>query len=422
MIQLIRRNKNFRFLFLGRLITNMGDSLYTIASMWLVFQLSHNTFYSGVAGFLTELPSILAIFIGPIIDRINVKKVLIVSEISQCILVSLIPILHYMDLLSVTSVLIIMPLASIFVQLTYPSESVLLPNTVNEEELVPANSAMSFAYQGTSLIFNSLAGLLIVITGAINIFVIDVFSFLIAACLFNLIKIHSTNLSGIGTTEENNVKNVLNNYRQNLKEGIKYVFIPTVFKLYSPAILTNFAFSATYAVLPAFSDKIGGAKYYGLFMAALTGGALIGAIFAHKLSKIFTMGKILVMTNFITGLLWFGAYLCAFYSPLLGLVLLVFAGIPFGIKNVLSSSMLQKLIPNQIRGRVTTVIGSMIQLAMPLGALVGGWLATFIAAEWILYVNGFLFMLISIYWWLSREIISLPTIETINMIPLEKSA
>ncbi|MZE66935.1 MFS transporter, partial [Bacillus anthracis] len=46
----ILKNRNFLLLFLGRIFTNIGDSLYYVAAMWLVYKLSGNPFYSGLAG------------------------------------------------------------------------------------------------------------------------------------------------------------------------------------------------------------------------------------------------------------------------------------------------------------------------------------------------------------------------------------
>ncbi|GAY74654.1 MFS general substrate transporter [Sporolactobacillus inulinus] len=50
-MNLLTQNRNFRLLFSARLITNIGDSVYFIAAMWLVYQLSGSSFFSGLAGF-----------------------------------------------------------------------------------------------------------------------------------------------------------------------------------------------------------------------------------------------------------------------------------------------------------------------------------------------------------------------------------
>lgn len=68
-MNLLWKNKNFLILFLGRMITNIGDSLYYVASMWLVYQLGGSSFYSGIAGFLILLPMGLQFLTGPFVDR-----------------------------------------------------------------------------------------------------------------------------------------------------------------------------------------------------------------------------------------------------------------------------------------------------------------------------------------------------------------
>ncbi|PGC46208.1 MFS transporter, partial [Bacillus wiedmannii] len=92
----------------------IGDSLYFIAATWLAYDLGGSIFYSGLAGFLTLLPEMFAFLIGPIIDRSNLKKILVITSLMQFILILIIPILYISDLLTVTGVLIIMPLVSLF--------------------------------------------------------------------------------------------------------------------------------------------------------------------------------------------------------------------------------------------------------------------------------------------------------------------
>lgn len=52
----ILKNRNFLLLFVGRILTNIGDSLYAVAAMWLVYDLGGSTLYTGLAGFLSILP------------------------------------------------------------------------------------------------------------------------------------------------------------------------------------------------------------------------------------------------------------------------------------------------------------------------------------------------------------------------------
>ena len=99
------KNKDFIILFLGRLITNFGDSIYLIATMLLVFSLSGSTFYTGLALFLTSSTAIVQIILSPILNRINMKKFLIVTQIIQGVLLLFIPYLHITGNLKVYHVL-----------------------------------------------------------------------------------------------------------------------------------------------------------------------------------------------------------------------------------------------------------------------------------------------------------------------------
>ena len=63
------KNSHFTKLFLGRIVSNIGDSMYAIAAMWLVYELSNSAFYTGLAGFLTRIPNVFQFLAGPLIDR-----------------------------------------------------------------------------------------------------------------------------------------------------------------------------------------------------------------------------------------------------------------------------------------------------------------------------------------------------------------
>ncbi|WP_308737383.1 hypothetical protein [Paenibacillus sp. PCH8] len=69
----IFKNKNFTLMFFGRILTNIGDSLYAVSAMWLVYNLGGSSFYTGLAGFLSILPKIIQLLSGPMIDRIPIR-------------------------------------------------------------------------------------------------------------------------------------------------------------------------------------------------------------------------------------------------------------------------------------------------------------------------------------------------------------
>lgn len=131
----ILKNKNFLLLLLGRIVTNIGDSIYYVAAMWLVYSLGGNAFYSGLAGFLTLLPMALQFITGPFVDRWPVKRTLIITQVLQAFLILIIPITYYYDALTVQIILIVMPVVAFIEQFAYPSQSKALPVILTKQGL-----------------------------------------------------------------------------------------------------------------------------------------------------------------------------------------------------------------------------------------------------------------------------------------------
>ncbi len=64
-------------------MTNAGDSLYTVAVLWLVFDLSGSTVLTGIANSLLLLPWLLQILAGPVVDRLPLKPLLVGSLVAS---------------------------------------------------------------------------------------------------------------------------------------------------------------------------------------------------------------------------------------------------------------------------------------------------------------------------------------------------
>ncbi|MCO7125926.1 MFS transporter [Sporolactobacillus shoreicorticis] len=269
----LMRNKNFSILLIGRLITNIGDSMYYIAAMWLVYKLGGSAFYSGLAGFLTMVPQALQFIVGPIIDRYSIRKLLVITQLFQALLLSIIPIAFFFHMLSVTLILIIMPLAAFLNQFSFPAESALIPKILPKEHRVTANSLMSVAQQGTDAAFNAVSGAFVAFAGAITLYTADIVTFIIAASLFAALNL-SGNQSG-NTPQSLGMQT--KHYFTDLKEGFQIVLHSVLGKMLVASAITNFVFGAMMASLPAYSDSLGGSEIYGFLLAGMSIGSLTGA-------------------------------------------------------------------------------------------------------------------------------------------------
>ncbi|NUC17735.1 MFS transporter [Bacillus mycoides] len=407
----VLKNRNFLLLFLGRIFTNIGDSLYYVAAMWLVYELSGNPFYSGLAGFLTLLPSALQFLTGPFVDRWSIKNTLVITQVLQCILILIIPITHYFDLLTVQLLLIIMPIVAFIEQFAYPAQSKALPLLLNKTQLLKGNSLFSFAYQGIDLICTTLSGILVALLGAITLYVIDSFTFAITALLFILLKIPKQTETNVDFPAESNKSFSVKQYFSELKEGFSIVFRSLMRVFLIGSVVANFSIGMTMAILPSFADSLGGVKLYGFFLAAISAGSLIGALFSSWVGK-HNISHVSIISFATSAFFWFLSTFVPFQW--LSIFLFGLAWIPIGAINVLFATISQMATPNQYLGRINSVMRSMGTIAMPFGSLIGGYTANVYSSQLIFALASIGILFISIVWLLHPKLRSLPKADEIK--------
>ncbi|MCC2505920.1 MFS transporter [Bacillus thuringiensis] len=399
----ILKNRNFVLLFLGRIFTNIGDSLYYVAAMWLVYKLSDNPFYSGLAGFLTLLPSALQFLTGPFVDRWSIKNTLVITQVLQCILILIIPITHYFDLLTVQLLLIIMPIVAFIEQFAYPAQSKALPLLLHKTQLLKGNSLFSFAYQGIDLICTTLSGILVALLGAITLYVIDSFTFAITALLFVSLKMPQQTESDTTLSTKQ--------YFSDLKEGFSIVFRSLMGVFLIGSVVANFSIGMMMAILPSFTDSLGGVKLYGFFLAAISAGSLIGALFSSWVGK-HSVGRVSIISFANSAFFWFLSTIVPFQW--LSILLFGLAWIPIGATNILFATIGQIVIPNQYLGRINSVTRSMGTIAMPFGSLIGGYTANVYSSQLIFALASIGILFISLVWLLHPKLRALPKADEIT--------
>ncbi|MGG1595076.1 MFS transporter [Terribacillus saccharophilus] len=404
----ILKQRNYGLLFSGRIVTNIGDSIYFIAAMWLVYDLSGSAFYSGLAGFLTQIPNVLQFLIGPLVDRWPIRATLLWTQALQAVLILIIPLAAWLDFLSVTLVLIIMPILTSIDAFAYPTETKALPIVLKKEELPAGNALFSFAYQGVDLIFNAIAGVMIAFFGVTLLFIIDSLTFCLAFLLFSFLRIPHQKAQ---TKTSDTARTALNSYFTELKEGLKILFTTILSAALMGAVLCNLAIGAAMAVMPAFADERQGPAVYGLYLAAMSCGALVGALLAASFSKL-PIGKATILTMFLASAIWAAAV----FAPWtwLSVVLFGLAWVPVGCINVTFATMLQTLLPVSLIGRVTSASASFSTIAMPLGSLAGGYAATLIPVAWVFCAAGIGLALLSVTWLLYPKLRKLGPLASLS--------
>ncbi|EGF85703.1 MFS transporter [Gemella haemolysans] len=401
------KNKNFSILLFGRLITNFGDSIYSIATLTLIYSLTKSTFYSGITLFLISFTAILQIFISPIISKFDVKKFLIISQLIQAIILLVITYLIFINKLHITTLIIFIVCISFINQIVYPIQLALLPKIVRQEDLVKVNSLFSITYQGSDALFNSIGGFIITIFGTIYAFIINSLTFFINSVLFIFLSSDLSKNEKTITTQEN--------YLSKLSNGIKIWNTPLLKPLLIGIIIINFSTSSLLTILPEYSET---SYFYGILLSASGLGILIGAFLSNKkILKNIRLGTLYITFAFGIAVSWGLLSILnnnSITNRIINFSLFLFGWILIGILNTYSQTMIQCVISkDKLDVAMSTMIGLSIAFS-PLGALMVGILSIKYNTKIIIIITSLLILSIFLFWLFNNNIRKLPSFSNLT--------
>ncbi|MDD9149079.1 MFS transporter [Sporolactobacillus sp. CQH2019] len=185
MIKLLQ-NRNFSLLFIGQLISQLGDFGLTIALPFYVYQLSGSPLATALTYVTRALPMF---FVGPIagvfVDRWNLKRTMWIANLSSALV--LLPGFYVTSVRWIWLLWLGSLLESSCNRFFNPAKQSFIPQLVRKEELVEANGFSSMIESIAQILGPILAGGLAVWIGFQSILLIDIGSYLISAlCIFLL--------------------------------------------------------------------------------------------------------------------------------------------------------------------------------------------------------------------------------------------
>lgn len=381
-------NAGFRRLYAGRMVSRIGDKLYVVAAMWLVFELTGSTLYTGLAGFLSKAPQALGFLVGPLVDRARLGRLLAVTEATQAVIVCSVPVAWWLGYPSVWLVLAVVTLLTLLRRITAPAEQAALPRLVPEALLPRANAIDSTTKHALGATAEALSGAIIAILGAVSLFAVNGVTFVCSAVTFGRLDVPETSSTGdVPSGRE---------YIDDVRRGLALVRHSVVGHMVVAAAMTGVFTGMATAVLPAFAVSIGSdAGTFGLLVGATTVGTLVGSLLAGRLDGL-GFGRITIV-GFLFAAVGRATAALAGWQPA---VLLCYgaAAVPVGVYNVLVSAAIQTGVPNELLGRVSSTTGSLVAVVGPLGLLVGGVLGGVLDSATVVGISAVGYLCISAYW------------------------
>jgi MFS family permease len=380
------RYRDFRVLWLGAFASTVGTWMQKVAQGWLVFDLTESSFFLGLDDFLGQLPILLLTLVGGVIaDRHDRRRLLLGSQYVQMSTAFALAALVFFDVVRVWHVLALSFVSGLGQAFGGPAYQSLIPSLVEKKDLPNAIALNSIQFNLARVFGPLLAGLAMML-GIAACFSLNGLSFLIV--IFALMSLH---VKHIKPAEK---KPML----QEMKGGIEYARSqPVLLGLTVLAFLTTFLGLPLLTFLPVFVRDVFHQEFGQLsIMMAYSGmGAVVGALVVAWAGRFKHMGLALLLVQVV-----FGALLTMFaMSRTLWLshVLLFLAGAALIVVFSMTSSLVQLIVPDHLRGRVLSIYMVAFRGGMPLGSLAAGYFATFSSAPQILAINGVLVSAVAIY-------------------------
>jgi len=267
-----------------------------------------------------------------------------------------------------------------------PAYQSLIPTLVGKEHLPNAVALNSIQFNLARVFGPLLAGATLAAFGSAACFGLNGLSFFVV-----ILALLSMNIKHVKPADPKPMM-------QELKGGLRYAKgEPTIVALTILAALTTFLGLPLLTFLPVFARDIfqGDVNRFSQMMAYSGAGAVCGALVVAWLGRFTHMGRALLITQVA-----FGALITAFaMSRILWLsnVLLFFSGAALLMTFSMTSSLVQLIVPDHLRGRVMSIYMVAFRGGMPLGSLAAGYAASVTSAPLVLEVNGVLIMCVAVY-------------------------
>ena len=379
---------NYRLLWFGAFTSTIGTFMQTFAQAWLVYSMTNSAFLLGVDGFLSTGPMLLfSLFGGVIADRVERRKIMLLSQYLQMAFALVLALLIYIHQIKVWHIFVMSFLTGSVQSFSGPAYASLLPLLVDRKDVPNAIAMNSMQFNLARVLGPALGGIVFGLWGAASCFTLNGISFIAVIFAYTIIKIPPIH-------EQSRPTGILHE----MKEGFRFVTSRR-----SLLLLTFLAFAGTFLGMPLFTmlpvvakSVFGlGPRGLSLLQADYGVGSVIGAIFVAGSSYAAKKGKIALVMQ-LAFAVCLGIFGLSRSLPASLIIAFLAGACIVGVVS-LYSSLVQLMISDSMRGRVMSIFMLAFRGGMPLGNLTAGYVAQRWSISFALGVNGAVLAAVALY-------------------------
>jgi len=379
-------SSSFSALWAGQFISILGDRINTVALAAIVYGATESFTAGAFAFVVATLPNLfLSPFAGTFVDRWDRKEVLVVSVILRAALVLLVPLAIIVNLLFAYVLIFLVTAVSLFFR---PARVAILPQLVDEGDLITANSAMWIGETTADVIGYSIAGLLVYGLGtALPLaFWLDAVTYLASAILLATLVVRPLNPEEVQRAAHE--RDTLGFFGQ-MREGLRFLRRePTLLANTIQASVAQCTVGALLALMYAYAlqtyegSKVDWKVAYGFLETSVGAGNLLGGFVIGLIGARLAKGH-----SIVAGYVVFGAFtiLMALSNQLP--IALAF-GFGAGVANMAfvipSQTLFQERTPAGLMGRVVSFRFALVFGAMTIAAAIAAVLLIVMSATAVL--------------------------------------
>lgn len=385
------RNRNVGLLFGGQVISIAGDLVLFIALPFWVYQLTGSAMATGFMFAALTIPQLLVSPIaGVFVDRLDRKRLMIVSDVLRAALVGCYLIVNTAD--QVWIIYVIAFAESAVSQFFRPAVTAVIPTLVDgEQELTRANAALGASWAIGQLAGPALGGLLVASFGPHAAALADAATYLISAALVVLMHVPARE-----TTHEKlrGVAHAVEQITAQLLEGVRVVLArPTLRVVFGALALLFLSQGIINVLLVVMINQLwhAGAQEFGWLVSAQGVGGIIGSVLAGVIAARLSPRAMVVGGGVFAGIVFLGmvnqpsAYVAIGIIPLAGVSIVMF--------DVGLTTLLQLGSDDSNRGRVSGLMHTVIAASQLISISLTSLLAAQLGIVLLLNIAGLLFAL-----------------------------
>src|SRR3569833_459147 len=366
------KSRNYRLFFAGQSISLIGTWMQKTAVSWVIYSLTHSTFYLGLSLFASQFPAFLFSLMGGVVsDRYNRFRVLLATQGASMLQATVLAILILSGYYNVWIILSLSAVLGVINAFDVPARQALVYDMIDDKKYLPKALALNSSMVNLSrLIGPAIAGFMLEQLGDGVCFLLNAVSFV--AVIGSLLTMRLPKY-----VDKVHTKNAFSELRDGfvyLKQTPSLSFIVIMLGAVSLFVLP---FST---LLPVYAKDIfkGSASTFGNLDSVIGLGAFAGAIFLESLNPGSDFKKVLANTTLIFGT---GLALCSHVGNYpLALVFATVAGFGMMSQVTVSNTIIQTTADPIMRGRVISFYAMAFFGMQPLGGLIIGsvskWIGT----------------------------------------------